>query len=143
MSQMSIDASHSNIYYMLAEKEERRKRSIAQNNMMQNNHQEIALRLIEKLKSYIKSFDDRVIYDEYNKAVLPLPGHLANSEIMINGDNENHESEQVDNFHHSSEQLESINTEQKFVIDPQYQNYQVPFKSKEVRIYLYKILCIF
>lgn len=135
---MSIGASNSNIFYTAAEREESRKRSIAQNNMMQNNHQEIALRLIEKLKSYIKSFGERVIYDEYNKAVLPLPGHLADSEIMINGDNQDHESEQVDNLQHSPKQFGSINTEQKFVIDPQYQNYQVPLKSKEVSIHLIK-----
>jgi hypothetical protein len=140
---MSIGASNSNIFYTAAEKEESRKRSIAQNNMMQNNHQEIALHLIEKLKSYIRSFGEKVIYDEYNFAVLPLPWHLANSEIMIDDDDYNDESEQIDNLQPSYKQFESINTEQKFAIDPQYQNYQVPLKSKEVSICLYKILCIF
>ena len=134
---MSIGASNSNIFYTAAEKEESRKRSIAQNNMMQNNHQEIALHLIEKLKSYIRSFGEKVIYDEYNFAVLPLPEHLANSDIMMDDDDdENGESEQADNLQHSSKQFESINTEQKFMTDPQYQNYQVS-------IYLYKILFIF
>lgn len=133
---MSIGASHPNTFYTVAEKEESRKRSIAQNNMMQNNHQETALHLIEKLKSYIRSFGEKVIYDEYNFAVLPLPGHLANSDIMMDDDDENGESEQADNLQHSSKQFESINTEQKFVIDSQYQNYQVS-------IYLYKILFIF
>ena len=141
MSQMSMTGlSHPHAHQVAAEK---RKHSIVQNTMAQNNCQEIARQIIEKLESYIRSFGKRVVYDESKRdkvSELPLPVHLRDSVPLYNED----DGQEVDTMmqppnmkvnHHGLKQSESVNQsnpEQK----TNYQTYLFTYTSKEVRIYL-------
>jgi hypothetical protein len=140
MSQMSMTGlSHPHAHQVAAEK---RKHSIAQNTMAQNNCQEIARQIIEKLESYIRSFGKRVIYDESKRdkvSELPLPVHLRDSVPLYNEDDDQEADTMMQpNMkvnHHGLKQSESVNQsnpEQK----TNYQTYLFTFTSKEVRIYL-------